>query len=84
MLSCEPGLLLRAIELLLGGGDVAEVRERRLTDIDLALARHLCDRLVGQLSLIWNDMAEIELGVVGLEATWRPRRWCRCPSPPSR
>ncbi len=68
MLSCEPGFLLRAIELLLGGGDVAEVRERRLTDIDLALARHLCDRLVGQLSLIWTDMAEIELGVVGLEA----------------
>jgi flagellar motor switch protein FliM len=68
MLSCEPGLLLRAIELLLGGGNVAEVRERRLTDIDLALARHLCDRLVGQLSLIWTDMAEIELGVVGLES----------------
>ena len=44
------------------------MRERRLTDIDLALARHLCDRLVGQLSLIWTDMAEIELGVVGLES----------------
>ncbi len=68
MLSCEPGLLVGAIELLLGGADVADVRERRLTDIDLALARHLCDRLVGQLSLIWTDMAEIELGVVGLES----------------
>jgi flagellar motor switch protein FliM len=68
MLSCESGLVLAAIELLLGGADVADVRERRLTDIDFALAGHFCERMIGQLSLIWKDMAEIELGVVGLES----------------
>jgi flagellar motor switch protein FliM len=67
MLSCEQGLVLGAIELLLGGSDISEVRERRMTDIDFALARHFCDRLCAQLSLIWTDMAEIELAVVQLE-----------------
>ena len=67
MLSCEQGLVLGAIELLLGGADVSEVRERRMTDIDVALARHFCERLATQLSLIWTDMADVELGVVGLE-----------------
>jgi flagellar motor switch protein FliM len=68
MLSLEPGLVLGAIELLLGGSDPTEVRERRLTDIDFALARHFCDRLCGQLSVIWTDMAELELSVVQVEA----------------
>ena len=67
MLSCEPGLVLGAIELLLGGSDVGEVRERRLTDIDFALARHFSDRLISQLSLIWSDMAGLELSVAGIE-----------------
>jgi flagellar motor switch protein FliM len=67
MLACEQGLVLGAIELLLGGGEPGDVRERRLTDIDFALARHFCDRLVAQLSVIWTDMAELELGVVGIE-----------------
>ena len=68
MLACEPGLVLGAIELLLGGDVVREVRERRLTDIDFALARHFCDRLTAQLSVIWTDMAELELAVVGMES----------------
>ena len=68
MLACEPGLVLGAIELLLGGDVVGEVRERRLTDIDFALARHFCDRLCAQLSVIWTDMAELELAVVGMES----------------
>jgi flagellar motor switch protein FliM len=67
MLSCEPTLVLSAIELLLGGSEVSEVRERRMTDIDYALARHFCDRLCAQLSLIWSDMAAIELAVAQLE-----------------
>jgi flagellar motor switch protein FliM len=67
MLSCEPGLVLGAIELLLGGSDIGEVRERRMTDIDFALARHFCDRLISQLSLIWSDMAGLELAVAGIE-----------------
>ena len=67
MLALEPGLVLGAIELLLGGSDPTEVRDRRLTDIDFALARHFSERLAAQLSVIWTDMAEIELAVAQLE-----------------
>jgi flagellar motor switch protein FliM len=67
MLALEPGLVLGAIELLLGGSDPSEVRERRLTDIDFALARHFCERMCAQLSVIWTDMAELELTVAQLE-----------------
>jgi flagellar motor switch protein FliM len=67
MLSAEPGLVLGAIELLLGGTDLAEVRERRLTDIDWALARHFYDRLLAQLSVIWADIAGLDLRTQHLE-----------------
>jgi flagellar motor switch protein FliM len=67
MLSAEPGLVLGAIELLLGGSEVSEIRERRLTDIDWALARHFFDRLRTQLSVIWTDLAELELELAQLE-----------------
>jgi flagellar motor switch protein FliM len=67
MLAAERGLALGAIELLLGGGELTEVRERRLTDIDWALARHFYERMVTQLSVVWTDLAELELGVAGLE-----------------
>lgn len=67
MLSAEPALVLAAIELLLGGSEITEQRERRLSDIDWALARHFFDRMLAQLSVIWNDMVGLELGVAGLE-----------------
>jgi flagellar motor switch protein FliM len=67
MLACEQGLVLGAIELLLGGSELGDVRERKLTDIDFALARHFCDRLCAQLSVIWTDMAGLELAVLQLE-----------------
>jgi flagellar motor switch protein FliM len=67
MLACEQSLVLGAIELLLGGSEIGEIRERKLTDIDFALARHFTDRMCAQLSVIWTDMAELELGVVQLE-----------------
>ena len=67
MLSAEPGLVLGAIELLLGGTDLADIGERRLTDIDWALARHFYERLLAQMSVIWTDMARVELSVAQLE-----------------
>jgi flagellar motor switch protein FliM len=67
MMSAESGLVLGAIELLLGSTEISEQRERRLSDIDWALARHLFDRLLSQLSVIWTDMVELELGVLQLE-----------------
>jgi flagellar motor switch protein FliM len=67
MMSAEHALVLGAIELLLGSTDISEQRERRLSDIDWALARHFFERLLSQLSVIWTDMVELELGVMQLE-----------------
>jgi flagellar motor switch protein FliM len=69
LLSAEMNLVLSAIELLLGGGagDGSGQRERRLTDIDWALARHFLERLIAQLSIVWHDITDVELGVAGLD-----------------
>jgi flagellar motor switch protein FliM len=67
LLSSETNLVLGAIELLLGGA-TAKVAERRMTDIDWALARHFFDRILAQLSLIWEDMASVELSLDSLDA----------------
>ncbi|MGH2968411.1 MAG: flagellar motor switch protein FliM [Solirubrobacteraceae bacterium] len=67
MLSGEQGLVLGAIELLSGGTDPSAVKPRRLTDIDWALAGHFFDRLLGQMSIIWADMFEIELAAEGID-----------------
>jgi flagellar motor switch protein FliM len=67
LLSSELNLILGAIELLLGGSAAVAVPERRLTDIDWALARHFFDRILAQLSVIWQDMAGVELALDGLD-----------------
>jgi flagellar motor switch protein FliM len=67
MFSAEPSLVLAAIELLLGGSEISEQRERRLSDIDMALARHFFERMLAQLSIIWTDMVGLELSVAQLE-----------------
>lgn len=68
LLSAELTLVLRAIELFLGGGsDGVALRERRLTDIDWALARHFLERLTAQLSIVWSDITDVELGVASLD-----------------
>jgi flagellar motor switch protein FliM len=67
MLSAEQGLVLGAIELLLGSPDTSRVKPRRFTDIDWALGRHFLDRLLAQLSVIWTDVADLELQLQGLD-----------------
>jgi flagellar motor switch protein FliM len=59
--------VLHAIELLLGGDSAAKPRDRRLTDIDWALGRHFIERLLAQLSAVWLDFAELELGLSSLD-----------------
>ena len=68
MLSGEESLLLGAIELLSGGSDPGAARQRRLTDIDWVLASYFFDRLVTQMSVIWQDMFELELGGGAIDA----------------
>jgi flagellar motor switch protein FliM len=63
LLASELPLMLGTIELLLGGTAPEKPRERRLTEIDWALARHFHDRLLAQLSVIWQDSAGLELAV---------------------
>jgi flagellar motor switch protein FliM len=69
LLSAEMNLVMSAIELLLGGSaaEGTSQRERRLTDIDWALARHFLDRLIAQLSIVWHDITDVELGVASLD-----------------
>jgi flagellar motor switch protein FliM len=61
LLSTESTLLLGAIELLLGGSIDGGVKDRRMTDIDQALGRHFFERLLAQLTMIWTDVAGVEL-----------------------
>src|SRR3954469_13713831 len=67
LLTTETGLVLHAIELLLGGDSTAKPRDRRLTDIDWALGQHFIERLLAQLSAVWMDFTELELGLSTLE-----------------
>jgi flagellar motor switch protein FliM len=67
LLTSELNLVLGAIELLLGGMSGTAIGERRLTDIDWALARHFFDRILAQLSVVWQDMTSIELAVDSLD-----------------
>jgi flagellar motor switch protein FliM len=67
LLASELNLILGAIELLLGGSSSGEIPERRLTDIDWALARHFFERILAQLSVIWEDMAGVDLTLDGLD-----------------
>jgi flagellar motor switch protein FliM len=69
LLSTEQALLVGAIELLLGGSHASEGRQRRFTDIDWALARHFLDRMLAQLSVVWADLAglELELGLMDMQ-----------------
>jgi flagellar motor switch protein FliM len=61
LLVAESSLVLGAIELLLGGSVNGGLKDRRMTDIDLALGKHFFERLLGQLTMIWTDVAGLEL-----------------------
>lgn len=68
LFTVERAFVLQAIDLLLGGAPDVSPRERRLTDIDWALTKHVLALIIGQLSVIWQDIAGVELGVAGLES----------------
>jgi flagellar motor switch protein FliM len=68
LLTAETTLILGAIELLLGGTIEGNVKERRMTDIDQALAKHFFERLLAQLTLIWTDVAGLELKLEALDS----------------
>ncbi len=69
LLSVELGLLLQALECLLGGTPAQAPAQRHLTEIDWALTRGLLDGIVGELSSGWSELGGPELtrGEVDLE-----------------
>src|ERR1700754_4901592 len=69
LMSAELSFVLCALEALLGAAPDHAPKERRLTEIDGALSRRLFQTMLGQLSLIWNDVADIELTLGTLEGT---------------
>ena len=67
LLAVDGQFLLALIERLLGGDPEPPPEPRRLTDVDMALARQLLERLLEQLSIVWQDMVEVELDLAGFE-----------------
>jgi flagellar motor switch protein FliM len=61
LLVAETSLVLGAIELLLGGSINGGLKDRRMTDIDMALGKHFFERLLAQLTMIWTDVAGMSL-----------------------
>jgi flagellar motor switch protein FliM len=67
LLTAEMPFLLGLIERLLGGAATRRVPSRKLSDIDRALAGHVFTRLLDQLSVTWNDLADVTLQLNDLE-----------------
>jgi flagellar motor switch protein FliM len=69
LMSAELSFVLCALEALLGAAPDHAPKDRRLTEIDWALSRRLFGTMLSQLSLIWNDVADVELGLGVLEGS---------------
>jgi flagellar motor switch protein FliM len=64
LLSAEQSLVVNFIERLLGGSQVG--RERKLTDIDLVLAKRFFAAMTEELSQVWEELARAELSLLRL------------------
>ncbi len=67
LLAADSGFILTGIESLLSGPCDGTPEDRRLTEIDLALARRLFDGLLAQLNVVWRDLAGGELRLAGVD-----------------
>jgi flagellar motor switch protein FliM len=67
LLGADSGFVLTGIESLLSGPCHEPPPDRRLTEIDLALARRLFDGLLAQLTVVWRDLAGVELALAGVD-----------------
>jgi flagellar motor switch protein FliM len=68
LLAADSGFILTGIESLLSGAPEEPPPDRRLTEIDLALAGRLFDDLLGQLTVVWRDLAGAELALVAIDS----------------
>ena len=67
LMTIELSLVLALVERVLGGPVGKRVPGRKLSDIDRALAGHIFEQLLDQLSVTWSDLAETRLKLVDLE-----------------
>jgi flagellar motor switch protein FliM len=68
LLAADSGFILTGIESLLSGAPEEPPPDRRLTEIDLALARRLFDDMLGQLTAVWRDLTGTDLALVGIDS----------------
>lgn len=61
LIAVDRPFLLALIERQLGGEVEPLPPDRRMTDIDVALSKQLLRRMLEQLSIVWDDMAGIQL-----------------------
>lgn len=71
LLTTELALLLGLLERLLGGRGIERPTERTLTDVDRALTKRMFQTLLDELSISYNDVADLRFGLVDIE-TERP------------
>jgi flagellar motor switch protein FliM len=68
LLGVDSAFMLTGIESLLSGAPDEPVADRRLSEIDLALARRLFEDMLGQLAVIWRDLTGTELELLGIDS----------------
>lgn len=68
LLAADSGFVLAGIESLLSGAPEEPPPDRRLSEIDLALAGRIFDDLLGQLNAVWRDLTGAELALVGIDS----------------
>lgn len=68
LLAADSGFVLTGIESLLSGAPEEPPPDRRLSEIDLALARRIFDDLLAQLNAVWRDLTGAELALVGIDS----------------
>ncbi|HJZ36679.1 MAG TPA: hypothetical protein VJ204_10460, partial [Solirubrobacterales bacterium] len=68
LLGVDSAFMLTGIESLLSGAPDEPVADRRLSEIDLALARRLFEDMLGQLTVVWRDLTGTELELLGIDS----------------
>lgn len=68
LFAADLALVMRMIDRLLGGSGTTRIERTELTDIETALARRLFRAVLEPLSYAWRELAEVELGLAGLES----------------
>jgi flagellar motor switch protein FliM len=61
LLTAEQSFVLVCLECLLGGSPDRPPRDRRLSEIDWSLTRRLFESIVGQLSMVWQELGGVTL-----------------------